>query len=119
MSFEFFLFFISLITNLHNFIWCRSDVVEIETWCQGEGRIGTRRDWILKDYATGQVIGRATRCMISYCSVIDFYRKLKSKINAGVTNIILIPKSFIHTIICMNFYPICFLGLFILVTVTF
>ncbi|KZV39079.1 FatA acyl-ACP thioesterase [Dorcoceras hygrometricum] len=37
-----------------------SDVVEIETWCQGEGRIGTRRDWILKDYATGEVIGRAT-----------------------------------------------------------
>ncbi|XP_048131134.1 oleoyl-acyl carrier protein thioesterase 1, chloroplastic isoform X1 [Rhodamnia argentea] len=37
-----------------------SDVVEIETWCQGEGRIGTRRDWIIKDYATGQVTGRAT-----------------------------------------------------------
>ncbi|CAM8894209.1 unnamed protein product [Rhodiola kirilowii] len=37
-----------------------SDVVEIETWCQGEGRIGTRRDWILKDYANGEVIGRAT-----------------------------------------------------------
>ncbi|XP_021909479.1 oleoyl-acyl carrier protein thioesterase 1, chloroplastic-like [Carica papaya] len=37
-----------------------SDVIEIETWCQSEGRIGTRRDWILKDYATGQVIGRAT-----------------------------------------------------------
>ncbi|TKY66159.1 Oleoyl-acyl carrier protein thioesterase 2 [Spatholobus suberectus] len=37
-----------------------SDVVEIETWCQGEGRVGTRRDFILKDYATDQVIGRAT-----------------------------------------------------------
>uniref|UniRef100_A0A7N0UIJ8 Acyl-[acyl-carrier-protein] hydrolase n=1 Tax=Kalanchoe fedtschenkoi TaxID=63787 RepID=A0A7N0UIJ8_KALFE len=37
-----------------------SDVVEIETWCQGEGRIGTRRDWIMKDYADGEVIGRAT-----------------------------------------------------------
>ncbi|KAK4782025.1 hypothetical protein SAY86_016127 [Trapa natans] len=37
-----------------------SDVIEIETWCQGEGRIGTRRDWILKDYATGEVIGRGT-----------------------------------------------------------
>ncbi|XP_077212247.1 oleoyl-acyl carrier protein thioesterase 2, chloroplastic-like [Tasmannia lanceolata] len=36
------------------------DVVEIETWCQGEGRIETRRDWILKDFATGTVIGRAT-----------------------------------------------------------
>ncbi|KAF8014776.1 hypothetical protein BT93_H0545 [Corymbia citriodora subsp. variegata] len=37
-----------------------SDVVEIETWFHGEGRIGTRRDWILKDHANGQVIGRAT-----------------------------------------------------------
>ncbi|XP_028766924.1 oleoyl-acyl carrier protein thioesterase 1, chloroplastic [Neltuma alba] len=37
-----------------------SDVVEIETWCQGEGRVGTRRDFILKDYATDQMIGRAT-----------------------------------------------------------
>lgn len=36
-------------------------MVEIETWCQGEGRIGTRRDWIIKDVATGDVIGRATR----------------------------------------------------------
>ncbi|RWR87087.1 Acyl-ACP thioesterase [Cinnamomum micranthum f. kanehirae] len=36
------------------------DVVEIETWCQSDGRIGTRRDWILKDYTTGAVIGRAT-----------------------------------------------------------
>ncbi|KNA23987.1 hypothetical protein SOVF_020050 [Spinacia oleracea] len=35
-------------------------VVEIETWCQPEGKIGTRRDFILKDYATGEVIGRAT-----------------------------------------------------------
>ncbi|KAK9757196.1 hypothetical protein RND81_01G147200 [Saponaria officinalis] len=37
-----------------------SDVVEIETWCQPDGKIGMRRDFILKDYANGQVIGRAT-----------------------------------------------------------
>ncbi|XVF81219.1 hypothetical protein PTKIN_Ptkin15bG0138600 [Pterospermum kingtungense] len=37
-----------------------SDVVEVETWCQSEGRIGTRRDWLLKDFATGELIGRAT-----------------------------------------------------------
>ncbi|VAI19431.1 unnamed protein product [Triticum turgidum subsp. durum] len=36
------------------------DVVEIETWCQADGKIGTRRDWILKDLANGEVIGRAT-----------------------------------------------------------
>uniref|UniRef100_A0A0D2R2D9 Acyl-[acyl-carrier-protein] hydrolase n=1 Tax=Gossypium raimondii TaxID=29730 RepID=A0A0D2R2D9_GOSRA len=32
------------------------DVIEIETWCQNEGRIGTRRDWILNDVATGEKI---------------------------------------------------------------
>ncbi|XP_039155525.1 oleoyl-acyl carrier protein thioesterase 1, chloroplastic [Eucalyptus grandis] len=37
-----------------------NDVVEIETWFHKEDRIGTRQDWILKDYANGQVIGRAT-----------------------------------------------------------
>ncbi|KAH7863033.1 hypothetical protein Vadar_012387 [Vaccinium darrowii] len=37
-----------------------SDVVEVETWYESEGSIWTRRDWILKDYATGEVIGRAT-----------------------------------------------------------
>ncbi|KAK9733949.1 hypothetical protein RND81_04G103000 [Saponaria officinalis] len=37
-----------------------SDVLEIETWCQAEGKIGTRRDFIMKDYANGEVIGRAT-----------------------------------------------------------
>ncbi|KAG5375089.1 hypothetical protein IGI04_039685 [Brassica rapa subsp. trilocularis] len=37
------------------------DVVEIETWCQSEGRIGTRRDWILKDIANAEVTGCATR----------------------------------------------------------
>ena len=42
-------------------IWFRGDVVEIETWCQEEGRIGIRRDWILKDMATDSVIGRAAR----------------------------------------------------------
>uniref|UniRef100_B6TSK6 Acyl-[acyl-carrier-protein] hydrolase n=1 Tax=Zea mays TaxID=4577 RepID=B6TSK6_MAIZE len=36
------------------------DVVEIETWCQEDGKIGTRRDWILKDLCTGEVTGRAT-----------------------------------------------------------
>lgn len=54
-------------------MWYRSDVIEIETWCQSEGRIGTRRDWILKDYATGQVIGRATRYNFGLLGTIEFH----------------------------------------------
>jgi Acyl-ACP thioesterase len=40
--------------------------VEIETWCQSDGRIGTRRDWIVKDLSNGEVIGRATRFFFSH-----------------------------------------------------
>jgi len=36
------------------------DVVEIETWGQTEGKIGTKRDWIIKDATTDNIIGRAT-----------------------------------------------------------
>ncbi|XP_074267546.1 oleoyl-acyl carrier protein thioesterase, chloroplastic-like [Silene latifolia] len=37
-----------------------SDVIEIETWIQPEGKIKTRRDYIIKDCANGEVIGKAT-----------------------------------------------------------
>lgn len=38
-------------------------MVEMETCCQREGRIGIKCDWIIKDYAYGEVLGRATRCI--------------------------------------------------------
>nr|GEX24128.1 hypothetical protein [Tanacetum cinerariifolium] len=31
-----------------------SDVVETETWCKGEIRSGTRRDWIIKDHSSDE-----------------------------------------------------------------
>ncbi|GAV70723.1 Acyl-ACP_TE domain-containing protein [Cephalotus follicularis] len=37
-----------------------SDVIEMETWFQREGKVEVRRNWMLTDYANGQVIGRAT-----------------------------------------------------------
>lgn len=36
------------------------DTVQIETWFQAEGRVGARRDWLVKDATSGNVIGRAT-----------------------------------------------------------
>lgn len=46
-------------------LWYRSNV-EIETLGQGEGRIGTRHDWVLKDYTTGEVIRGATRYVLFF-----------------------------------------------------
>lgn len=53
-------------------------MVEVETWYESEGSIWTRRDWILKDYATGEVIGRATRCIpVSQSSLVYDNMKLE------------------------------------------
>lgn len=58
-------FFMFSVHGLTSVLCCRRDVIEIETWSQNEGRIGTRRDWILNEVATGEVIGRATRFISS------------------------------------------------------
>ncbi|KAJ7557473.1 hypothetical protein O6H91_05G127800 [Diphasiastrum complanatum] len=34
--------------------------IEIETWFQEEGRVGTRRDWLVRNAYTQKIIGRAT-----------------------------------------------------------
>ena len=46
----------------HFCLICRGDVVDVETWGQGEGKVGIRRDWLLTDVLTKKRIGRATRC---------------------------------------------------------
>jgi hypothetical protein len=58
----------------HNLIWVVSrmqvqveqypawgDVVEMDTWVAGSGKNGMRRDWLVRDYKTGQILARATR----------------------------------------------------------
>lgn len=42
----------------------RGDVVEIDSWVAAEGKNGMRRDFLVRDYTTGEVIARATRCVI-------------------------------------------------------
>lgn len=42
----------------------RGDVVEIDTWVDAAGKNGMRRDWIIRDYNTQEIITRATRCVL-------------------------------------------------------
>ncbi|KAJ6410447.1 hypothetical protein OIU84_007236 [Salix udensis] len=39
---------------------CWGDVVEIDTWVDATGKNGMRRDWIIRDYKTQEIITRAT-----------------------------------------------------------
>ena len=40
---------------------CRGDLVQIETYFTAEGRVGARRDWVIRSAASGEILGRATR----------------------------------------------------------
>lgn len=58
-----------LLYNVHQFILVRSDpvprrgdLVSIETYFQRDSRIAFERNWIIKNAATGQQLGVATRC---------------------------------------------------------
>ncbi|KAL0807010.1 hypothetical protein Bca101_099502 [Brassica carinata] len=51
-----------------NLIWVTSRMhIEIYRYPACEGRIATRRDWILKDIANGEFTGRATRFPSHHC----------------------------------------------------
>lgn len=39
----------------------RGDVVEMDTWVAASRKNGMRRDWLVRDYKTGQILARATR----------------------------------------------------------
>ncbi|XP_074278481.1 palmitoyl-acyl carrier protein thioesterase, chloroplastic-like [Silene latifolia] len=41
------------------------DVVEIDTWVDAAGKNGMRRDWIIRDYSTQQIITRATSTWVT------------------------------------------------------
>ena len=40
----------------------RRDEIEVETWFDVAGKNGTRRDWIVRDHYTKEIIAKATRC---------------------------------------------------------
>lgn len=42
-------------------IFCRGEVVEIDTWVGASGKNGMRRDWLIRSQATGHVFVRGTR----------------------------------------------------------
>lgn len=44
-----------------SFVVNRGKVVEMDTWVTASGKNGMRRDWLVRDYKTGQILARATR----------------------------------------------------------
>ena len=39
----------------------RGDVVQVDTWVGASGKNGMRRDWVIRDSGTGEILTRASR----------------------------------------------------------
>lgn len=42
-------------------LFCRGDVVQVDTWVCASGKNGMRRDWLVRDCKTGETLTRASR----------------------------------------------------------
>jgi fatty acyl-ACP thioesterase B len=47
--------------DLSYFFSYRGDVVEVDTSVSPSGKNGMRRDWLIRDYKTGEILTRASR----------------------------------------------------------
>ena len=46
---------------LFKYLTNRGDVVEVDTWVSQSGKNGMRRDWLVRDCNTGEIVTRASR----------------------------------------------------------
>ncbi|KAI7740685.1 hypothetical protein M8C21_024860 [Ambrosia artemisiifolia] len=49
----------------------RGDVVQVSTWVARNGKNSMRRDWLLRDYKTGEMLIRASRGLQEQRSPLD------------------------------------------------
>lgn len=82
------------------FLHYRGDLVSIKTWFQRDGRIAFERNWEIKNAATGERLGTATRYthLVSFLFLptLDLTSQMKSHAHTRAHTHALTPKH-IHT----------------------
>ncbi|KAL8149261.1 hypothetical protein AgCh_006314 [Apium graveolens] len=65
---------------------CRSwgDVVQVDTWVAPSGKNGMRRDWLLRDYNTGEILTRASSCWVMMNKTTRKLSKLPDEVRAEI-----------------------------------
>ncbi|WOG92605.1 hypothetical protein DCAR_0311878 [Daucus carota subsp. sativus] len=62
------------------------DVVQVDTWVAPSGKNGMRRDWLLRDYNTGEILTRATSCWVMMNKKTRKLSKLPDEVRAEIGN---------------------------------
>lgn len=60
------------------------DVVQVDTWVAASGKNGMRRDWLLRDYNTGEILTRASSCWVMMNKQTRKLSKLPDEVRAEI-----------------------------------
>lgn len=60
-------------------LYCRGDVVQVDTWVCASGKNGMRRDWLVRDCKTGETLTRASRYMFPQFSWQQLFASQKKE----------------------------------------
>lgn len=60
------------------------DVVQVDTWVAAAGKNGMRRDWVLRDYKTGEILTRASSCWVMMNKQTRKLSKLPDEVRAEI-----------------------------------
>lgn len=61
------------------------DVVEMDTWVAASGKNGMRRDWLVRDYKTGQILARATSTWVMMSRTTRKLSKMPEEVRAEIS----------------------------------
>ncbi|KAH9570165.1 hypothetical protein CY35_02G027000 [Sphagnum magellanicum] len=61
------------------------DVVEVDTWVAASGKNGMRRDWLVRNYKTGQIISRATSTWVTMNQNTRRLSKMPDEVRAEIS----------------------------------
>ncbi|KAJ8750430.1 hypothetical protein K2173_015569 [Erythroxylum novogranatense] len=60
------------------------DVVQVDTWSSSSGRNGLRRDWLVRDYRTGETLTRASSVMVMMNKVTRRLSKIPEEVRGEI-----------------------------------
>ncbi|CAM6074583.1 unnamed protein product [Sphagnum tenellum] len=60
------------------------DVVEVDTWVAASGKSGMRRDWLVRDCKTGQIISRATSTWVTMNQITRRLSKMPDEVRTEI-----------------------------------
>ncbi|XP_002987091.2 palmitoyl-acyl carrier protein thioesterase, chloroplastic [Selaginella moellendorffii] len=74
------------------------DAIEIDTWVDASGKNGMRRDWLMRDYKSGQILARATSTWVVMNQTTRRLSKMPDDVREEITPFYLQRRAIVRNV---------------------